>query len=347
MYIKNNKEFSKEFSKVMGYDAFALKEDFLGYEALMKKIKTNRDNKECEICIEIKKYNGIKELEELNNLLICAIKEKNTKEIETICSKCLEKYNDIDIDIDTIKKLKNINNWNAYFLVMKMGIKTCPYCNRHYITPLYSEKKGSLRADLDHFFAKSKYPYLSMSLYNLVPCCKFCNSSLKNSKDFKYSEYLNPYEYGFENYLKFKYKLSKYTLSGNNNQELKIVLESEEEKDSKEIILKAKNNAKCFKLESLYNYHLDEVRELIKKKLVYNKVYCKELRNRLKKIIGEDISNKKLKEFIYSKVIETEKLHKHTLSKFYKDIIEQLDACETEKNYDLTEKEYKELKKLI
>lgn len=43
--------------------------------------------------------------------------------------------------------------WGAYAYALSLKTKVCPYCNRNYITPLYSEN-GKMRADLDHFFAK-------------------------------------------------------------------------------------------------------------------------------------------------------------------------------------------------
>ncbi|MEM5682767.1 hypothetical protein AAHB64_01575 [Bacillus toyonensis] len=92
---------------------------------------------------------------------------------------------------------------------MDLGIKSCPYCNRQYITPMYSEN-GKVRADLDHFYNKAKYPYFSISIFNLVPSCKFCNSSLKGTEDFEYNTNLSPYEDGFGDRLKFSFEVKSY-----------------------------------------------------------------------------------------------------------------------------------------
>lgn len=38
---------------------------------------------------------------------------------------------------------------------------------------------------LDHFYHKAEYPFLSLSLFNFVPCCYSCNSKFKGSKKLK------------------------------------------------------------------------------------------------------------------------------------------------------------------
>lgn len=58
-----------------------------------------------------------------------------------------------------------------------LNIKVCPYCNHNftlYIDILGKTKKKGL-FQFDHFYDKSDYPYLSMSLYNLIPSCSLCN----------------------------------------------------------------------------------------------------------------------------------------------------------------------------
>ena len=72
------------------------------------------------------------------------------------------------------RKLK----WGAYKYIQSLGIRSCPYCNRQFtfsITVSRLKKDGktltlkTIKPELDHFFPKSKYPYLAISLYNLIP----------------------------------------------------------------------------------------------------------------------------------------------------------------------------------
>lgn len=63
----------------------------------------------------------------------------------------------------------------AYWLQSKLCVKVCPYCNRMYTTTLYGKKR--IRPDFDHFYPKSRYPYLAVSLFNLIPTCNICNKA--------------------------------------------------------------------------------------------------------------------------------------------------------------------------
>ena len=76
-----------------------------------------------------------------------------------------------------------------------LNVKSCPYCNSQYT--LFIDKrvngqypKGVAKFQFDHFFNKSDAPFLSMSLYNLIPSCAACNLA-KHAGDMLVE--LNPY----------------------------------------------------------------------------------------------------------------------------------------------------------
>ncbi|QNU67175.1 hypothetical protein EHE19_001055 [Ruminiclostridium herbifermentans] len=368
--IKNS--FSKLLLDAFGYNKFSQKgNDVIKYIELLTKLKSPNSsfykvyNKSIlinKICNEIRRYNKISdELKFVNEELICEIQKVNKKLkadiindvveiIQNSYEQCKCTFNNAFLTTDTyseFNKGKKNSKWNAYTLVMSLGIKSCPYCNRQYITPVYREEGCGVRADLDHFYPKSRYPYLSMSLYNLIPCCKFCNS-IKGDKEFNYKSYLHPYEHGFEDYLKFRYKPIKYLFTGSSKDEFKIVLESSEEIDEKkELVKKAENNMEFFMIEPLYYYHKDEVMDLIKKRLIYNKAYCDELKHRLEETTGKPITEKQLIEFIVSNIIDEDKLYERTLSKLYKDIVDQLGFFKEDDDFKMTENECGALKKLL
>ncbi len=86
-------------------------------------------------------------------------------------------------DYDTFSKKSGA--WGAYQLVQEVGLRICPYCQLHHVNyhmPA-GKKTFALRPPLDHFLPKSNYPYLAVSLGNLVPCCGQCNSGVKLSLD--------------------------------------------------------------------------------------------------------------------------------------------------------------------
>lgn len=88
---------------------------------------------------------------------------------------------------------KDANEWSAYKLCQKSAYGICPYCNQAFAFTVV-DVGGSFRPTLDHFFPKAEYPYLALSLYNLVPSCYTCNSNLKGAKDFFLTQHLHPLE---------------------------------------------------------------------------------------------------------------------------------------------------------
>lgn len=60
----------------------------------------------------------------------------------------------------------------AYGLLEKLDVKVCPYCNRQYT---FTVPKVKVSPQFDHYFPISKYPYLQLSLFNLIPSCSTCN----------------------------------------------------------------------------------------------------------------------------------------------------------------------------
>ena len=91
---------------------------------------------------------------------------------------------------------------HGYWLVKKLDIKTCPYCNRNYTFVLNRGLKA--RPEYDHFYPKADYPFLALSFYNLIPSCPSCNH-LKKGKQIDLNPYLidsqnNPIKWGTCNF---------------------------------------------------------------------------------------------------------------------------------------------------
>ncbi|WP_395026076.1 hypothetical protein [Comamonas odontotermitis] len=82
------------------------------------------------------------------------------------------------------------NGWGAYALVQAYQVRICPYCQANHVNLHVEKAKGvrgaaafQLRPPLDHYLPKSAYPYLAVSLSNLVPSCAQCNSGVKTAGD--------------------------------------------------------------------------------------------------------------------------------------------------------------------
>ena len=185
---------------------------------------------------------------------------------------------DISSIIDYPKKLGSSNSKPKelrHNLLVDLGIKVCPYCNRNYVTWYKSDDKTIITADLDHYYQKDYYPLFALSLFNFVPSCQVCNSRLKGTNPME--ETLYPFEEGFDDDASFKFQL----LSKNPNDpnyaksllhswlgmkdvkkpEYKITIETKEG-ISPEKEKKIEGSKKLFRLEAIYSTHFDKALDI-------------------------------------------------------------------------------------
>ncbi|MCG3714606.1 hypothetical protein L5F64_03370 [Aliarcobacter butzleri] len=100
----------------------------------------------------------------------------NDEQVKCIKKFILEKYENM---------YTNMRNIHGKELIKSSDISICPYCYRSYIGVIEEEKgKRAITPDLDHFYPKSKYPFLAVTLSNLIPSCLFCNQRAKKAIDF-------------------------------------------------------------------------------------------------------------------------------------------------------------------
>lgn len=198
---------------------------------------------------------------------------------------------------DEYKYFYSSRLWNAYEFQKTLDINICPYCGTQFIF-LYESDNGKTRGTLDHFFDKGTYPIFAISIYNLVPSCKVCNSDFKGKKAVDLVNYYSPYEDNIVENITFKRTLiekkdeqissvEKYVLHfdseidyvaailGKNN-DFNITLDFSGA--SNEIAQKIKGNLELFKIEELYNsFHKSYVQNLINRANIYNFVYKQQL----------------------------------------------------------------------
>ncbi|MNB97147.1 hypothetical protein D3C76_504190 [compost metagenome] len=66
-------------------------------------------------------------------------------------------------------------------IVDEWQIDVCLYCNQE---PIQTQGKlVKYRTDLDHFYPRTKFPFLAVTLSNLIPSGKICNQSYKRNQD--------------------------------------------------------------------------------------------------------------------------------------------------------------------
>ena len=118
-----------------------------------------------------------------------------------------------DNQLRQVKMRDRGSKWGAdeylSLLIKENNLRFCPYCNAEttFMLKGLTNSKGESLSPFDHFYPKTAFPYLGVSLCNLIPCCAHCNSSMKGDK-LPFSggkRWPNPYEDDFNELARFKY----------------------------------------------------------------------------------------------------------------------------------------------
>lgn len=204
-------------------------------------------------------------------------------------------------------------SYSAYVLSTNLDINTCTYCNRLYTKTVTNPSKLT-RPEFDHWFAKSKYPLLALSFYNLIPSCHVCNSSLKGIIELNLDKHYHPYiddEKIISKNIKFSYfnkTLNTYGFQMKTNN------------------FKGKNTIDAFKIKEIYEMHEDEIIDLRKIRDIYSESYLQNLSKLYSKIISE----KEIYRLAFGVYLEETKFKQRPLSKMKKDILIELGIIKDE-----------------
>lgn len=250
---------------------------------------------------------------------------------------------------------------HAYWLLRKLNVRVCPYCNQTYTVTLPSpeeleegEEFKTTRAAFDHFYGKAKYPYLALSLFNLVPSCTVCNSNKTDSEE----KIVYPYEQEFGkdavfrvipdfseearkrnpyilNYLHGESDLFYIKFMGKKNTYIgrEVCLEERlSEIDNTDLRQRIIASIKKFKLEELYKEHKQEIRDILWNRYCFDEQYvktviCPMLRMKIKKNgdeISDDAIEKMAMDMLCFNRLGMEEWGQRPLSKLISDILEQL-----------------------
>ena len=207
-------------------------------------------------------------------------------------------------------KLSKLQPKISKFIQDKVGVDTCYFCNIEFINK-FKNAKGEIKNGftLDHYIDKGKYPFLALSLYNLIPSCYTCNSKVKGSDEINN---LSPSssKFDFDERVKFRTFME--------NDDLQIV----DERDFR-LLLKENFSDKYqeyidgFLLNERYEYHKYKVIEMINKRKEYPDSRIKELAHLTQK------TEEEVKQDLFGEYLN-EELHKRPLSKLIRDVSEEL-----------------------
>lgn len=204
------------------------------------------------------------------------------------------------------KKFSSKDNpgYSAYDLAHKLDICTCTYCNRMYTKTVVNPHKIT-RPEFDHWFAKSIYPMLAISFFNLIPSCNTCNSTVKGASEMRLKTHLHPYldrpDFSFSYYNKtygtygFDIKAAPHT--------------------------KSHRTVQAFKLKEIYEMHEDEIIDLTKIKAIYSESYLSILAVQFK---GLSISEDEIYRLAFGTYNDEKLFDRRPLSRMKRDILSEL-----------------------
>ena len=179
----------------------------------------------------------------------------------------------------------------------QLGINSCVYCNRNYIFNL--DENGHIKGQLDHFYDKASYPYLTMSFYNLIPSCAGCNK-VKSSYNTYENKSISPY-------MREECKIFDVDIDSINNLQYKLRSD-----DLLEKLL----------IEKIYN---DGHRDILND--MYAKFYQEETKEHFKLLKKEfqnlEILDSEIYRYLTCGYFEQENFHKRTFSKLIRDISQE------------------------
>lgn len=207
-----------------------------------------------------------------------------------------------------------------------LKLNACPYCNRHWISKVMNKEKTGYRLyfDVDHYWPKASYPWFAISFYNLIPACTICNQRIKHRDELDVEDHIHPFRDDIHKYLKFNIPISSTKDFFDDDVEISIkVIPRAPYTDTDGMYIKSKATYDFFNLENFYNTHLDYVRELMQRDLVYSKEYVEGLLM-YKTTSGNPIFNDEhdLLKMITGNYVLPEHIHKRPLAKLTQDILE-------------------------
>lgn len=221
----------------------------------------------------------------------------------------------------TVSEELDTKNWSGYQFAYHLGARVCVYCNRNYTVTLKVGKDGVVRPQLDHFYPKSMYPYLAISLYNLVPSCSTCNANLKLDKDMLDENhediYLHPYEDAICSEFRFDFKVERDIavtkhFSTIGPEDLSVSILGLDAND------KYQKSADLFKLKELYELHKEEFSDIYNIVCAYSDSVFDEIESSF-----EFDKEKMRKEFISN--FRTASPEKRSLGKATNDLLDSME----------------------
>jgi len=205
--------------------------------------------------------------------------------------------------------------YGSRYLADKLDVFTCPYCNENFI--YYFNYKGGTSTirrtfDWDHIYSQNDYPFLAISFFNLVPCCKVCNQ-IKLDQNLNYFNphidvdvnsvyffHLNPIGAGF--------------ITDNSKIQLNIVYKKRNFKDEIKI------TANAVGLLSRMRCHKEIIKDVLNKQRMYPNPYLQSVVGQMS-TLNSNLSPAQLRRTLYGTHFNHQDYFKRPFSKLTDDIL--------------------------
>ncbi|MGV3613267.1 MAG: hypothetical protein ACO1N0_20075 [Fluviicola sp.] len=229
------------------------------------------------------------------------------------------------------KALQKVFGYGDYFrskerkgkwFAKQLNIRSCPYCNCQYTLSLIdTNRSGTLtKFQFDHFFSKTRYPFLSISMFNLIPSCPACNLS-KSNTDVRLKTHYHPYHNNIAGRSKFvlNYNVDLKSLSMAKVEQLKLTIDFKPRYSSQSKFVE--QHDKQYHISAIYQMHDDIARDLLRKAIINNSSYKKDVFKVKGLFSGND---KEYRRYLLGNYTEPGEILNRPLAKFYQDLADQL-----------------------
>ena len=243
--------------------------------------------------------------------------------------------------VETVKAIfdyDRISKWAGFGkLISLLDVNTCPYCGQMFTCTVNKQGNSFIRINqVDHYYPKSVYPYLALSIWNLIPACGPCNNRKTDGKD----RFLYPYQEGMGDHYRFVTHLQNGVsyLMGMPGKEKDFQIALEETADCKndpsekmkDFRKKADTQIEKLGLGAVYSSHIGYVCDIFRQRFVFGDPYIDSLVSMFPDLFQ---SRTDVRAMLYMKSIKAEDIGKTPLDKLTRDIDHEIDTLlsDTEK----------------
>ena len=223
----------------------------------------------------------------------------------------------------------NGKKWSALRFIESLGVRYCPYCNAETIYSIEFEKKSAIktaRSALDHYFPQSRYPFLAMSLCNLVPSCTRCNTNIKRDRELDYTIHLNPYSDSLHDAVKFVCVPDDCAVGFRpeaiqSEDDFHFIVRERGMCGREAFERRGKNVADFFRIRDVYNclFRYEALQDIYHCRIAGSGYY-----DMLRRMLGENISNMRLRELFLNVIEDESRINTVRLSKLAIDMYEMV-----------------------